>query len=98
MRVGGGILPKLIGQDERLTYDEGRPNKITKSQYHAYLVTLKLNLQTLLDTEKNTKAKTSIERPLLRSNVTILMQKRVDTNHTVSIQQHATILKAQIEL
>lgn len=76
------------------SYDEAKPNKITKSQYRGYLATLKLNLQALLDVEKDIKAKASTEKPLLRSNVAMLMQKGVEVNYTVPIQQHATILKA----
>lgn len=51
MRMGGGILPGLMGQDGRLSYDGGKPNRITKTQYRAYLITLKQNIQTLLDTD-----------------------------------------------
>lgn len=51
MRMGGGILPGLMGQDGWLSYDGGKPNRITKIQYRAYLITLKQNIQTLLDTD-----------------------------------------------
>ena len=41
MRVGGGILPKSMRQDGRLSCDNGRTDRINKRHKHEYLATLK---------------------------------------------------------
>ena len=38
MRVGGGILPRLMGQDGKLSYDSERPDRINRVQYMRILL------------------------------------------------------------
>ena len=75
LKVGGALLPGLLGSNENLLYENNiKTERITKANFKSYLTTIGLHLKTLIDTEKDIKQNASQTQPLTRTKVALALQ------------------------